>query len=67
MQSIFIDLVQRYASRKFLIPVGFAVLLFYNHQSLLGIDNFQFLLLGVLCAVFIWQEGEADTVERSQG
>jgi len=64
MQSFFIELLRRYASRKFLIPVGFAVLLYYDHQLSLGIDNVEFFLLAVLCAIFIWQEGEADTVER---
>jgi len=64
MPSLLTDLIQRYASRKFLIPVGFAALLYYDHQLSLGIDNIEFLLLASLCLAFIILEGQADVEER---
>ena len=66
MSSIFTDLLQRYASRKFLIPVGFGALLYYNAVQDLGIPPYGFALLAVLCFAFIWKEGEADVVERGK-
>ena len=64
MSGLITELIQRYASRKFLIPVGFAALLYYDHQLSLGIDNTEFFFLAVLCGLFIWQEGQADVEDR---
>jgi len=64
--SLLTDLIQRYASRKFLIPVGYAALGVYDVTNDLGLNIWWYLALGVLCVAFIIKEGEADIVERGQ-
>jgi hypothetical protein len=71
------DIVWRLVSRKFLCVVFFFWLVIVNHTQLcvpvlgcvgpVGMEWKDLLLIAAIIALFIYMEGRADEVERSQG
>lgn len=58
------DFLQRLKSRKFLLALGLAILVFANSMFDLGLTNEEMQNMVAVVIAYIAAEGAADTVER---